>query len=273
MKSLVRLMPGSVQRSMRKTYLRGLFRSNGYYTYFGQKIFAPARSAISEQIIDKGVFESDVIHALRVGARSETTVFDVGANIGVIAVAMLATRPDVDVVSFECSPSILPYLRKTHAASPHRNRWQLQEIAIAREAGELDFFTSGAERSQFDGLRDTGRGGPSRRLTVPATTLDDAWSGLRRPAVSMIKIDVEGAESDVISGSKQLIAESRPYIIFEWTKKNLKAYQRPESDIFDLIPENYQLFAVPFLTPVLRPTLAFEMARTETFLLAPVTPA
>lgn len=184
---------------MRRVYQRMLARSHGYFVYFGQKFFAPARS-------------------------------------------------------------------------PHCNRWRLREIAIAGEAGNLDFFTSGADRSPFDGLRDTGRGGSAQRLTVPATTLDQAWAELGCPDVSTIKIDVEGAEWEALLGSEKLLADCRPHVIFEWTKKNLTVCQRSEHAIFDLVPEEYHLLSVPFLTAVSPSTLGLELARTETYLLAPVTP-
>ena len=65
-------------------------------------------------------------------------------------------RSDVNVVSIECSPSTLPYLRKTQAESPEKKRWTIFEIAVGKKSGELPFFTAGSANGAYDSLKDTG---------------------------------------------------------------------------------------------------------------------
>ena len=52
-------------------------------------------------------------------------------------------------------------------------------------------------------------------VRVPCVTLDDLWEGAGRPWVSFAKIDVEGAEDDVLRGALGMIAACRPTLIVE----------------------------------------------------------
>lgn len=56
---------------------------------------------------------------------------------------------------------------------------------------------------------------PVGRVAVPGVTLDDLWEGVGRPRVSFIKIDVEGAEGDVLRGAGGMIGATRPQLIVE----------------------------------------------------------
>jgi FkbM family methyltransferase len=50
---------------------------------------------------------------------------------------------------------------------------------------------------------------------VPTTSLDRVWKQVGRPTVSVIKIDVEGAEAAVIDGAAELLETCRPGVLVE----------------------------------------------------------
>ncbi len=55
------------------------------------------------------------------------------------------------------------------------------------------------------------------RLQVPQTTVDNYVQAHRREP-DLIKIDVEGAEAEVLEGCLQTLAALRPFVLFEcWT--------------------------------------------------------
>ncbi|HTN25470.1 MAG TPA: FkbM family methyltransferase [Solirubrobacteraceae bacterium] len=54
-----------------------------------------------------------------------------------------------------------------------------------------------------------------RRDRVPVTSLDDLVAHLALPAVDVVKIDVEGAELDVVAGMQRVLAGQRPFVIAE----------------------------------------------------------
>ena len=52
-------------------------------------------------------------------------------------------------------------------------------------------------------------------MTVPATTLDEAWRGAGCPEVSFVKIDTEGGEEAVVRGAPELLTACRPVLLVE----------------------------------------------------------
>lgn len=264
------LIPSSLHPIIRRRYLEAMVLATGAFRYCGQRIYTPINSFIFQHIANTGAFEPEILQIIIALTRPGTYAIDVGANIGVMSVPILVSCPEVNVISVECSPSTLPYLRRTYDISPHRNRWKLCEVAIGDKEGSLEFYTSGPASGAHDGLKDTRRVGVTSIVTVPATTLDTLWREHGKPPVSVIKIDIEGSEFEALSGAEELISQFRPYIIFEWNTQNIAAYGRVGVDIFKLVGPGYEIYSLPSLN-LLRPSLLpIELSRCEMFLLAPV---
>lgn len=137
---------------------------------------------------------------------------DVGANEGDWTKA-LADRCS-EVHAFEPNPQILPQLRVN--MSPYRNV-RLIEIAVGATVGSLDLDLY--ERSEWatsyhaDELDAWRAGDPLGTITVPVHTLD--LLGYDDRPVQFIKIDVEGAECDVLLGARRLLDRHHPGLLVE----------------------------------------------------------
>lgn len=59
-----------------------------------------------------------------------------------------------------------------------------------------------------------------RRERVPATSVDDLVARLGLQRVDVVKIDVEGAELDVVAGMQDVLAAHRPYVVAEMHGSN-----------------------------------------------------
>lgn len=203
---------------------------SGAFPYFGTKVFFTPHSLIFERACAEGIFEAKLLHMIIALIRPGTTYLDIGANIGLMSVPVLCQVPDVCVWSFEPSPTILPYLKKTLENSVFQPRWRIIPKALSDHSGESDFYASEPEGGAMDGLRDTGRSVSPKKLTVPTTTLDQVWTEHAKPRVSCIKLDVEGGELDVLKGAEQCLAETGAAVLLEWNATNLAAYGcEPES--------------------------------------------
>lgn len=236
--------------SFRKSFKRWLYGScpgfAGSFPYFGAEVFFPPRSESFYAACKQGIYEADIVSLLQKLARPGTHVFDVGANIGLMALPVLQNCRDCSVVSFEPSPSSLPYLRRTVSGSGYADRWRLVEKALSDREGELDFAVGRPQDSLYEGFRSSGRLTRAQMVRVPVSTLDEEWKRLGRPEVSVIKMDVEGAEGLVLDGSLELIDTCRPHVVLEWHADYLKAFGREPEDLFRITEScGYGIFSIP----------------------------
>jgi FkbM family methyltransferase len=258
-------------RVVKKWLFGQVARVAGSFHYFGVKVFFPPGSRSFTAASKEGIFEAENVRVLQAMAKPDTTIFDVGANIGLMAIPLLKQVSGCRVISFEPSENTLPYLQKTIEGSPYRDRWSLVAKAVGREPGRVSFSLSNKKNSLFDGLKPTGRAPVASATEVEMTTLDEIWRNAGRPRVSLIKCDVEGAELQVLEGAAECLRQEKPSVLIEWNGKNLKAYGCPPGAICDFAARNgYSLYSVPNGTKVNDPhELALQMVFTESFLLMP----
>ncbi|PZR34812.1 FkbM family methyltransferase [Caulobacter segnis] len=143
---------------------------------------------------------SDVLRRL---VRPGMAVADVGANIGLLTLVMAhAVGPGGKVIAFE--PEATP--RSNLEKMKHLNglSWvEVRDQAVGREAGRLTFHVSEViGHSSLYALPDAEA---ARTVEVEVVRLDDVAPAKR---LDIVKIDVEGAELDVLAGMKGVIAKS-----------------------------------------------------------------
>ena len=130
-------------------------------------------------------------------------VLDIGAAVGYYT--LLAARlvgPGGSVVAFEPHPENLRYLRR-HVHQNGLPNVRIFNVAVADQDGTARFgggSGSGTSRLQEEGEFEV----VVRRL--------DGLAETHALAPQLLKIDVEGAELDVLRGSAELIRECRPTI-------------------------------------------------------------
>ena len=124
-----------------------------------------------------------------------------------------------------------------------------------------------------------GQGGP--RIVLSTASATRAFEPVRargvlsRPAVSVVKMDIEGGEYLALEGAKDLISAKQPTFIIEWFEKNLRPYGISAETLLDFCAAvGYAIYAVPGLIPISGPAiLRLPMTQTWTFALIPNTPA
>lgn len=145
------------------------------------------------------------------------TVLDVGANTGLYSLLM-ASVPDVTVHAFEAFPPVAAMLRRNLAQNRLPGQVLLTEAAVSDGVGTIDLHvplpTEGAVETSCS-VDASFKGESGEVLTVPTTTLDAWWDEHGRPAVTTVKVDVEGAEQRVLAGARQLLARARPVVFYE----------------------------------------------------------
>jgi FkbM family methyltransferase len=261
--------------TFRKRVKRWLYGScpglAGRFPYFGVQVFFPPQSRSFHAACEQGIYEAEIVRLLQQLTRPESYLFDVGGNIGLMSVAVLQHCPRAVVVTFEPSPSSIPFLRRTISGSGLAARWRLVERALSDHAGELPFVVGSPADSLFEGFRSDARLPGARSISVPVSTLDAEWIALGRPDVSVIKIDVEGADGLVLDGGRELLDHCRPHVVLEWCAAYLDAFGTPVNELLVLARRHgYRVYSMPECVPVAdERDLAVQMLTRTNFLLSP----
>lgn len=180
------------------------------------------RSHIDRHVISHGLFSSPVLKTLISHAGPESCIIDIGANVGTISIALALLFPGSDIHAFEPNPYAQKRLRQNLLLNSINNL-TIHKQAVGSTQELLDFH-------HYDDISgDIGLSSfiKSRKLAqkahikpVEVMTLDTFESDFIKP-ISVIKIDVQGFEAEVILGSEKIIQRHRPVIILEHEDNNL----------------------------------------------------
>jgi FkbM family methyltransferase len=149
--------------------------------------------------------------------RPGSVVWDIGANVGLFTFAAASLAgPEGQVMALEPDAWLVQLLRRSAKLQPAESA--PVKIVPAAVASRLALRTLClAERSRAANyLAEFGTiqtGGAREEQTIVALTLD--WMLDFAPAPSLIKIDVEGAEIEVLRGSSQVFEACRPIVLCE----------------------------------------------------------
>jgi FkbM family methyltransferase len=257
--------------TFRKRLKYGLYSIFGSFPYFGVRVYFPRGSRSFRATCEQGIFEAGNVRVLQDLCREGSYLFDVGAHLGLMAIPLLATVRGVCVISYEPSPNALPWLKETVREARLGERWQLVEKAVGAASSVSHFSISDVADGLFDGLRHTLRVPQKDQVPVDVTTLDDEWRRLGFPSVSMIKIDVEGAELGVLRGARNCLEKCRPFVLLEWNRTNLAAYGVTSGELLEFAhASTYGLYSVPSMIRIRTAAeLRLQQSVGESFLLAP----
>jgi FkbM family methyltransferase len=146
------------------------------------------------------------------GLPQNGTIIDIGANIGLTALAGSRLVRDGKVVAVEPSPLAFAAL----AALVNENSLSNVEV-ISKCIGAAPGRVSFVQNDNF--LAGSYVGSDAREDTsvdVEMTTLDHLTYALRLPSVDLVKIDVEGFELDVLLGGTKAIEDYNPTFVVEF---------------------------------------------------------
>ena len=177
---------------------------------------------------------------LRAHATPGATALDLGAHIGLFSVLLArSVGPTGHVISFEPAPATAAVLRATVRCNHLGPVVSAREAALAGRRGEVELFETGDECSNASSVVRTDRTAASVR--VAATTLDDLVAD-ERLTVAVVKMDIEGAELDVLEGASALLSEQRPALAIEVHPRELATSGRDPREVFDvLVAHGYAL--------------------------------
>jgi FkbM family methyltransferase len=195
--------------------LIGLYRlvngTGALDTAVGRRVFESAYRIYKDRL------EAGPIRVLRPFVRPRTYVIDVGANIGFFTMQFAAWVSDGGKV-IAVEPEAVNYARLRHAIAEAglTDVVKTLQAAVAEVAGEgfleVDPGHPGNHKLGAEGV------------PVAVTTIDDIVAARGLPEVSLIKVDVQGAEARVLAGARRTLERSRPALFLEVDDRQLRRY-------------------------------------------------
>jgi len=125
---------------------------------------------------------------------TEPVIIDCGANIGMSNLYFKSLFPNSKIISFEANPNAYKLLEK-NIRENNLDNIEIHNVALFDKETEISFYIS-EDIGTLLGSTKSERGG-GYELKVKSKKLSSYLKNL--PAVDLIKMDVEGAEIEIIS--------------------------------------------------------------------------
>jgi FkbM family methyltransferase len=187
------------------------------------------RETLGFSTILNGGFETAEIERAIDLATAGEAAFDVGANVGVYTVAIARAADNGVVVAVEPDTVTIGRLTANLARNSLDNVLVVEAVANESDGTAELHIADDAAYSSI-GKIEAGHHTVGSRL-VTSVRLDTLWADLGRPAVSIVKIDVEGAEVCVIRGARDMLTSEHPALLLEANSREhldlLEAELRP----------------------------------------------
>lgn len=215
--------------------------------FYGLQYQGNLNNSVEFTLYYLGAFEKPLLFFLRdtlanlheAAPDIEHSFFDIGANIGQHSLFMSQHADQVH--SFEPYAAVSQKLER-HIELNSIGNIRLHKLGLSNKAEELDFFAP-TGRNQGIGSFDSGTVSKgNRNLGKLALVRGDdylAENGLQD--VSLLKIDVEGFEKNVVEGLRETLAQARPIMVVEVTYGNALSFASL-SELKDALPSDYSLF-------------------------------
>jgi FkbM family methyltransferase len=175
------------------------------------------------------------------------TIIDIGANIGQFAVASAKLFPGVAIHCFEPNPESVARLSKNLSKLPNTF---VYPIACGERNGEVEFRVNAyspsssilplgpAHKAAFP------RAEEKATINVKLSTLDDALDGVPIEHPTLLKIDVQGYESNTLLGAKKTLRQI-DYVVIETAFKPMYEGDSVFADVCSILEADGFRFARP----------------------------
>ena len=178
------------------------------------------------------IYDLETVQVMKKVLHKDSNCVDIGCHKGGILRKMLKYAPAGQHFGFEPIPNLYEELIKSFS---HLKNVFLYKTALSDNKGTSSFVYvtsnpgySGLKERRYDKPNET-----RKSIKVNTERLDDIIPGDVR--IDFIKIDVEGAELQVLRGGVHTIKKSKPVIVFEHGLGAADYYDTKPEEIYDLL--------------------------------------
>lgn len=191
---------------------------------------------------------------------------DVGVNVGQTLLKVRSVSPDIEYIGFEPNPMCVNYV-STLLKENDLGDITLIPVGVSdqSEIGVLNFFyesTTDSSASMIENFRPDQK--VDRQEFIPLFNLEKINEAANLKDISVLKIDVEGAELEVLNSFKEIIQSQQPIIMIEilpaYKEENTFRVERQNKiqeilketgySIYRVIKQNEQLLDVKLINEI-----------------------
>jgi FkbM family methyltransferase len=209
----------------------------------GGPILVSLSDDVGRCIFLTGDYDRKITWICRQLLRPGDTALDIGANLGVVTLAMAKfVGPTGHVHSFEPNPAMQDLAAQSIARS-YKNV-TLHRLALGSEDAELELRVppSNIGAGSFVNHKQNAQ---TKVVRCPVRKLSDITASEGIKNIRLIKIDVEGFENEVLTGASDVLSQMRPDAIILETNQVSDIAFRDLPPIATLLRHQYRLLAIP----------------------------
>jgi FkbM family methyltransferase len=155
---------------------------------------------------------------IRQHVRPGDIVCDIGANKGSFILSLSRWVRHGRVVAFEPQPQFAQRLEAVCRATKLDNV-TVEAKAVYSHSGSQDLFVPAGHSPGASLTHKAAEAESFTTLSVPVVALDDYFD--EHDKVTLLKIDVEGAELGVLQGAERILRQYAPLLVFECENRHL----------------------------------------------------
>lgn len=160
--------------------------------------------------------------------KKDSSCVDVGAHVGTFLERFIQLSPAGKHYAFEPLPLLASGLRTKFPTV------EVHSCALSNRAGMASFYhVPGLEAWSGLQMQEYPQAAEPKVIQVELKRLDDVLG--MNVQVDFIKIDVEGAELEVLTGAEATIKRCRPVILFEHAKIHNEHYPTTPAMVYDFL--------------------------------------
>ena len=176
------------------------------------------------------------------------TFLDIGVNVGQTLLKVKSVSPDIQYIGFEPNPSCLHYTKQLVRLN-NFSAGDIIPVGLSTQNGILSLLLfNDTESDSGASIVENFRASSSvkSKIHVPIFTLETVQESIALSDVGFIKIDVEGAELEVLQSCKAMMIQNNPIVIIEilpaYNQENRNRIERQEA-IEKMMQElNYSIY-------------------------------
>ena len=209
-------------------------------SFFGYIYEGNTRNLIDRKVLFSGCHECDVLAFVKdvLGGQENPVFVDIGANIG--HHTLFASRYASRVYAFEPYASVREKLSDKLERNGIENV-KVVSVALGDKTETRRFFAPPVENLGTGSFVEQYSEKNKVDQYLEICRLDDIFTEMGIAQASLMKIDVEGFEKQVLSGASQMMRLMRPVVLFE-NSMYLDDALHNLQDIRDIFPENYLFY-------------------------------